>query len=63
VREVCRLAAAQHGLRTLRAATSHQNTASEKVLLKAGFTPVGPAGPADLGGKTGTWYQRDLSVG
>jgi [ribosomal protein S5]-alanine N-acetyltransferase len=63
VREVCLLAAAQHGLRTLRAATSHQNTASEKVLLKAGFTPVGPAGPADLGGKTGTWYQRDLSVG
>jgi starch synthase (maltosyl-transferring) len=31
-----------------------------KVLAKAGFVPVGPAAPADLGGKSGTWYQRDL---
>jgi [ribosomal protein S5]-alanine N-acetyltransferase len=60
VRELCRIAAARHGLRTLRAATSHDNTASRKVLAKAGFVPVGPAAPADLGGKTGTWYQRDL---
>jgi [ribosomal protein S5]-alanine N-acetyltransferase len=48
-------------LRTLRAATSHGNPASKKVLAKAGFVPVGPATPADLGGKSGTWYQRDLS--
>jgi ribosomal-protein-alanine N-acetyltransferase len=61
VQELCRLAAARHGLRTLRAATSHQNAASTKVLTKSGFVPVGPAGPADLGGKTGTWYQRDLA--
>ena len=60
VRELCRLAAARHGLRTLRAATSHQNAASRKVLTKAGFVPAGPADPADLGGKPGTWYQRDL---
>ena len=60
VRELCRLAAARHGLRTLRAATSHDNAASQKVLTKAGFVPVGPADPADLGGKPGTWYQRDL---
>jgi ribosomal-protein-alanine N-acetyltransferase len=60
VRELCRMAVAQHGLRTLRAATSHDNAASQKVLTKAGFVPVGPAGPADLGGKSGTWYQRDL---
>ena len=60
VRELCRIAAAQHGLRTLRAATSHGNAASQKVLAKAGFVPVGPATPADLGGKSGTWYQRDL---
>lgn len=60
VRELCRIAAAQHGLRTLRAATSHDNAASRRVLTKAGFVPVGPAGPADLGGKSGTWYQRDL---
>lgn len=61
VRELCRLAAAQHGLHTIRAATSHENVASQKVLTKAGFVAVGPAGPADLGGKQGTWYQRDLA--
>ena len=60
VRELCQLAAARHGLRTLRAATSHANAASRKVLTKAGFIPIGPADPADLGGKPGTWYQRDL---
>ena len=63
VLELCRLAAARHGLRTLRAATSHQNAASQKVLAKAGFVPAGPADPADLGGKPGTWYQRDLAAG
>jgi RimJ/RimL family protein N-acetyltransferase len=63
VRELCRLAAARHGLRTLRAATSLDNTASQKVLAKAGFVPVGPADPADIGGKQGTWYQRDLAAG
>jgi ribosomal-protein-alanine N-acetyltransferase len=63
VQELCRLAAERHGLRTLRAATSRQNVASQKVLAKAGFVPVGPADPADLGGKPGTWYQRDLAAG
>jgi ribosomal-protein-alanine N-acetyltransferase len=63
VRELCRLAAARHGLRTLRAATTLDNTASQKVLTKAGFIPVGPADPAHIGGKQGTWYQRDLAVG
>ncbi|TLS41376.1 GNAT family N-acetyltransferase [Streptomyces montanus] len=62
VRELCRLAAARHGLRTLRAATARDNAASQKVLTKAGFVPVGPADPADIGGKPGTWYQRDLEV-
>jgi ribosomal-protein-alanine N-acetyltransferase len=60
VRELCRLAAGRHGLRTLRAATTRQNVASQKVLTKAGFAAVGPADPAHLGGKPGTWYQRDL---
>ncbi|MFE2211620.1 GNAT family N-acetyltransferase [Streptomyces canus] len=60
VRELCRLAATRYGLDTLCAATSHENAASQRVLAKAGFTPVGPAGPADLGGKAGTWYRRDL---
>jgi ribosomal-protein-alanine N-acetyltransferase len=60
VRELCRLATVGHGLRTLRAATARDNAASQKVLTKAGFVPVGPADQADLGGKPGTWYQRDL---
>ena len=59
VRELCRLAAAQYGLRTLRAATNHDNVASQKVLEKAGFVPVGPAEP---GGRPGTLYQRDLTA-
>jgi [ribosomal protein S5]-alanine N-acetyltransferase len=58
VRELGPLAASRHGVHTLRAATSHGNVASQRVLLKAGFVPAGPAGPADLGGKTGTWYER-----
>jgi L-amino acid N-acyltransferase YncA len=63
VRDLCQVAATRHGLRTLRAATSRENAASQKVLAKAGFVPAGPAGPADLGGKSGTWYQRDLAAG
>ncbi len=59
VRELCRLAAAQYGLRTVRAATSHDNVASQKVLTKAGFVPAGPAEP---GGRPGIWYQRDLAA-
>jgi ribosomal-protein-alanine N-acetyltransferase len=61
VRELCRLAAQRHGLRTLRAATSHANVASQRVLAKAGFVPAGQADPAAIGGKEGTLYQRDLS--
>jgi ribosomal-protein-alanine N-acetyltransferase len=63
VQELCRLAAARHGLRTLRAATARENVASQRVLVKAGFVPVGPADPSDLGGKPGTWYQRALRGG
>lgn len=61
VRELCHLAPAQYGLRKVRAATSLQNAASQTVLTKAGFLPVGPADPADLGGKPGTWYERVLT--
>jgi ribosomal-protein-alanine N-acetyltransferase len=59
VQELCRLAAAQYGLRTLRAATTYDNVASQKVLVKAGFVPAGPAEP---GGRPGTWYERDLAA-
>lgn len=59
VRELCQLAAEQYGLRMLRAATTRENVASQQVLTKAGFVPVGPA---DIGGKAGTWYERDLAI-
>ncbi|MFB4311848.1 hypothetical protein [Actinomadura sp. GTD37] len=62
VLDLCRLAASRHGLRTLRAASSHSNAASRRALIKAGFVPAGPANPADLGGKPGTRYQRDLPL-
>jgi ribosomal-protein-alanine N-acetyltransferase len=61
VREVCKLAAERHGLQRLRAATAHDNPASQKVLLRAGFVPVGPADPEDVGGKPGTWHELHLT--
>jgi ribosomal-protein-alanine N-acetyltransferase len=60
VRELCLLAAARHSLHTIRAATTLENVASQKVLIKAGFRPVGPG---DIAGKPATWYQRDLDAG
>jgi ribosomal-protein-alanine N-acetyltransferase len=62
VRELCVLAG-KLGLQTLTAATSHENAASARVLLKAGFVPIGPADPCELGGNQGTRYRRDLTVG
>ena len=63
VLELCRLAPSQHGIRTLRAATNDTNVASQRVLAKAGFVLVGPADPAEIGGKPGNWYERDLTDG
>ena len=62
VRELCRIAVVQHGLQILDAATTLQNSASQRVLIRAGFTAIGPADPARLGGKPGTRYQRDLAA-
>jgi [ribosomal protein S5]-alanine N-acetyltransferase len=62
VRDLCEVAAADYGLRTLRAATSRANVASQTVLTRAGFVLAGPADPADIGGKSGCWYQRDLTA-
>ncbi len=61
VRDLCQFAASQHGIQTLRAATSTGNMASRRVLLNAGFTETGRAEPSDLGGKQGAWYQRDVA--
>ncbi|ALE04336.1 GCN5 family acetyltransferase (plasmid) [Arthrobacter sp. ERGS1:01] len=60
VLEVCRFAPSRHGVHTLTAAASAGNLASQKVLLNAGFVPTGPADPASIGGKQGSWYQREL---
>ncbi len=60
VRELCRLAASDHGVRVLRARTTHQNLASRKVLTKVGFIPVGAAD--DVGGRPGTWYERNVAA-
>jgi ribosomal-protein-alanine N-acetyltransferase len=62
VRDLCRLAASRHAVTRLRAATAEENAASRRVLLNNGFTPVGPADPADIGGKPGTWYERDIAA-
>jgi [ribosomal protein S5]-alanine N-acetyltransferase len=60
VRELCQLAVKEHGLSTLLAETNHDNVASQKVLERTGFVPVGPANP---GGRPGTRYERDLTAG
>ena len=60
VRELCRLAATRYGLHTLKAATTHDNIACQKVLAKNGFVSIGPA---EFSGKPGTWYERDLTAG
>jgi ribosomal-protein-alanine N-acetyltransferase len=61
VRDLCRIAAADHGVRRIRAATSHQNVASRRVLEKAGFVAVGPADPSEIGGKQGSWYELETA--
>ena len=63
VRDLCALAAWEYDVSTVRAATSTGNIASQRVLLKAGFRPVGPADPAHVGGKQGTWYRLDVVPG
>lgn len=63
VRELCVLASERHALRTLRAVTSHANVASQRVLAKSGFHITGPAGPGELGGRPGAWYERPLDAG
>jgi ribosomal-protein-alanine N-acetyltransferase len=54
--------ASRLGLHTLTAATSIGNVASQKVLTKAGFEPVGAANPSELGGKQGVRYRRNLGA-
>jgi RimJ/RimL family protein N-acetyltransferase len=58
VLELCRVAASEHGVRRLRARTTHGNVASQRVLAKAGFVA---AGEADVAGRPGIWFERELT--
>jgi ribosomal-protein-alanine N-acetyltransferase len=58
LQELCRLAASEHGLRLLRARTTHENVASQRVLAKAGFVV---AGEADVAGRPGILFERELT--
>ncbi len=62
IQELCRLAAVTYTLRTLRAATARDTVASQTVLAKTWFVPQGPADAAELGGKPGLWYERELTA-
>ena len=58
VLELCHIAATVHGLTKLRAAVSLENTASRRVLAKAGFVETGLAQP---GGRAGNWFERTVN--
>jgi len=62
VRELCQLATARHGPRTLRAAAARENAASRKVLTKAWFVrlarPISAVGRAP--GISVTWRPGSL---
>jgi ribosomal-protein-alanine N-acetyltransferase len=60
VEQLCILAAVRHGVRTIEAATSDGNVASQRVLAKTGFVEAGRADPAHIGGKQGSRHRRDL---
>ncbi len=60
LRKLCGLAVEQYGLRTLKAKTNNENIASQRVLEKAGFVPVGPT---DVAGRPGTLYEWALERG
>jgi ribosomal-protein-alanine N-acetyltransferase len=58
LRELCRIAADECGLRMLTAATSDANVASQRVLAKAGFIAIGPA---EIEGRIGVSYELVLA--
>ncbi len=58
LRDLCRIARERHGLRTLRAAVSDRNRASQKVLERVGFLACGRA---EVGGRSGALYELRLT--
>jgi ribosomal-protein-alanine N-acetyltransferase len=59
LRTLCRIAGEDLGLLTLTAAASHENVASQRVLLKAGFAYVAPT---EVGGRPGALFDIDLAT-
>jgi ribosomal-protein-alanine N-acetyltransferase len=55
---LCRIADEELGLSTLKAATSNENVASQRVLEKVGFVAVGPT---EVGGRQGVSYKLALT--
>jgi ribosomal-protein-alanine N-acetyltransferase len=60
VQQLCLVAASEHGVRTLRARTTNENVASQRVLVKAGFARNGEV---DVAGRAGAWYERASDAG
>jgi ribosomal-protein-alanine N-acetyltransferase len=58
LRELCRIAAGECGLRMLKAAASDANVASQRVLANGGFVVIGPA---QIEGRTGVLYELALA--
>jgi ribosomal-protein-alanine N-acetyltransferase len=58
LQELCRIARDQYGLRTLTAATSNENIASQRVLTKVGFVATGPA---EVGRRQDCCYELALT--
>lgn len=59
LRELCRIARNDIGLRRLTAAASDNNVASQRVLVKAGFITIGQT---DVAGRPGSMFELDLEV-
>ncbi len=57
LRDLCRIASDQYGLRMLRAAASNENVGSQRVLTKVGFVATRPA---EVGGRRGSSYELTL---
>jgi ribosomal-protein-alanine N-acetyltransferase len=58
LRDFCRIASRDYELRTLRATTTIENVASQRVLGKSGFIVVGSA---QVAGRDGLKYEFDLT--
>ena len=59
LRELCRVAREDIGLRILTAAVGNENVSSQRVLAKVGFALIGPT---EVGGGPGSEFTLDLAV-